>query len=115
MALEVHARGIDLKRVGVVRVGVVLLVTAALVALSILSRLWSSSAPPPQGTQVTPVALPTFGADAPQNVLEATAPEILTPTPGVSGPTPVVITQSPWKVLIAHSVIPDMTSPSGVA
>ena len=92
--------------------GLVLVVAAA----TWLAASRPSAAPAlPAGAGVTPVALPTFGADAPQNVLESTAPEILTPTPGVAGPTAVVLTQSPWQVLVPHSVTPDLTSPSGVA
>jgi DNA-binding beta-propeller fold protein YncE len=69
----------------------------------------------PTAADVTPVALPTFGADAPQNVLDSSAPEILTPTPGAAGPTPVVVTTGNWQVLVAHSAVPELSSPSGVA
>src|SRR5579872_970276 len=87
-------------------------VVIALGAWLIVGRTSSSSS---TATGVTPVALPTFGADAPQNVLESTTPDILTPTPGVAGPTAVVVTQGAWQVLVAHSATPDLTSPSGVA
>ena len=86
---------------------------AVIVVIVVAAAAWLVASRPsttaPLATNVTPVALPTFGSGQPQNVLESAAPEILTPTPGVAGPTPQVVTQSPWKVLIAHSAMPDMT------
>src|SRR5262245_38034585 len=66
---------------------------------------------------VTPVALPDF-SQAPKSA-ETTneidvPPDIGTPTPGVAGPTPVVVTSSPWQVLVAPRAVADMTSPSGL-
>jgi DNA-binding beta-propeller fold protein YncE len=94
---------------------------AGLVVIGLAVGVWllagrPSAAPPGSGgADVTPLALPTFAANAPETVLEATGPEILTPTPGVAGPTAVVITSSPWQVLIARGVLRDLTSPSDVA
>jgi tripartite motif-containing protein 71 len=93
---------------------------AVVVAVLVIGGVWfatSRSVPSPAGpADVTPVALPTFGADAPQNVLDSSAPEILTPTPGTrSGPAAPVVTTGNWQVFVAHSAVPEMGSPSGVA
>ena len=69
----------------------------------------------PGAGNVTPIALPTFGADAPTNPLDSGTPDIGTPTPGAAGPTAVVVTNSPWQVLVARGAVPDLQSPSGVA
>src|SRR5437870_5502992 len=83
-----------------------LVVLAVAVGLFLATRGPAASSPPSaalaaqQAAGVTPVELPTFGADAPQNVLDSTAPQLGTPTAGVAGPTAVVVTNSPWQVLI---------------
>ena len=42
-------------------------------------------------------------------------PDIGTPTPGIAGPTAVVVTNSPWQVLVGPRAVADLQSPSGVA
>jgi sugar lactone lactonase YvrE len=65
---------------------------------------------------VTPVALPDFGQVAENTAADASSqPDLATPTPGVAGPTAVVVTNSPWQVLIARNAVPELQSPSGVA
>jgi len=98
----------------------VLVAAAAVVVLLgvVAVRVWplGGAAPvAPGGADVTPVALPTFGANVPQNVIDSSAPDIATPTPGLAGPTAVVVTTGNWQVLVAHSAVPEMSSPSGVA
>jgi DNA-binding beta-propeller fold protein YncE len=66
------------------------------------------------GASVTAVALPTFGADVATNELVA-PPGLATPTAGVAGPTAVVVTNSPWQVVVGRGVVRDLTSPSSVA
>src|SRR5689334_22198132 len=93
---------------------------AVAVVVLVAGGVWLAVSRPapvqPAAAGVTPVALPTFGADAPENVLESNAPEILTPTPG-SRPAPAanVVTTGNWQVLVAHSSVPELSSPSGVA
>jgi DNA-binding beta-propeller fold protein YncE len=99
----------------VVLFGAVAIVVALAVGGLLIANRPGTPAATTTGADVTPVALPTFGADVPQNVLDATAPEILTPTPGVAGPTAVVVTRSPWQVLIGRGVVRDLIAPSGVA
>ena len=75
----------------------VLVAAAAVVVLLgvVAVRVWplGGAAPvAPGGADVTPVALPTFGANVPQNVIDSSAPDIATPTPGLAGPTAVVVT-----------------------
>src|SRR5258708_6426256 len=45
---------------------------------------------------VTQVAVPDFGEVAQKNAADSSPPDIATPTPGVAGPTAVVVTSSPW-------------------
>src|SRR5262249_26435219 len=72
----------------------------------------------PNTASVTPVALPDFSQ--PPKEVDTTneidvPPDIGTPTPGVAGPTPVVVTNSPWQVLVAPRAVADMTSAAGGA
>ena len=68
----------------------------------------------PPGASVTAVALPTFGADVVANELVA-PPGLATPTAGIAGPTAVVVTNSPWQIVVARGAVRDLTSPSSVA
>src|SRR5438309_797028 len=81
----------------------------------VASRPQLSTRPSASGGGEPAVSVATLAASASQNVVQPTAPEILTPTPGAAGPTAVVVTNSPWQVLIARGAVRDMTSPSGVA
>ena len=73
-------------------------------------------APAAAAADVTPVALPTFGADALSNSADDSSPPAMgTATPGLAGPTAVVVRNSPWQVLVARGVVPDLSSPTGVA
>src|SRR5438067_1016357 len=64
---------------------------------------------------MTQVALPDFSQAAQNDATDNSPPDIATPTPGVAGPTAVVITSSPWQVIVAPRTVPDLESPSGVA
>jgi sugar lactone lactonase YvrE len=106
-----------------------LLVGVGLVAMiAIATGLWFFALRPTTGpatgalgaaapnASVTPVALPDFGEIAASNAAAETSPaDLATPTPGVAGPTAVVITSSPWQVLIARGAVADLQQPSGVA
>src|SRR3712207_3308357 len=94
--------------------GIVLLAVAAAVWLSVTSRPGTSSAVSAPSTtggspvaaggnttaSTTQVALPDFGQVAADAAADQAPPELATPTPGVAGPTAVVVTSSPWQVLI---------------
>jgi sugar lactone lactonase YvrE len=105
----------------VASLAVIAIVGAVVWFVTIKPALQSTPAATPNalagpGANVTAVALPTFGADAPATDLGITGPpSIATPTPGVAGPTAVVITNSPWQVVVARGVVRDLASPSSVA
>src|SRR5215467_8500187 len=102
----------------IVSIVIVLVIGAIGIGAMVLTSPSRSAAPAaaPAGTPVvTQVALPDFGQVA-QDTANDTAPvEIGTPTPGIAGPTAVVVTSSPWQVIVAPKTVPDMQSPSGIA
>jgi DNA-binding beta-propeller fold protein YncE len=63
----------------------------------------------------TQVSLPDFGQVAADTAADAPPPEIGTPTPGIAGPTAVVVTNSPWQILVNRGLVADLQAPSGVA
>src|SRR5438093_3822687 len=95
--------------------GVVLI--AAVVAIILITTNQSTPLVAPAATaSVTPVALPDFGQVAETTAADTSTPaDIATPTPGLAGPTAVVVTNSPWQVLVARNAVPDLQAPSSVA
>ncbi|HEY0584386.1 MAG TPA: hypothetical protein VGE94_19535, partial [Chloroflexota bacterium] len=105
----------------------VILAGSAIVIAALAIGLWlstSRSAPqvagqPGAAANATPsstqVSLPDFGQVAAEAAADAPPPEIGTPTPGVAGPTAVVVTNSPWQVLVNRGVVADLQAPSGIA
>src|SRR5260370_26474711 len=95
-----------------------LVVTIAALLLVVSGAAWFIFGPtrqssPTPAASVTPVALPTFGADVVPNELVA-PPGLATPTAGIAGPTAVVVTSSPWQVVVARGAVRDLISPSSV-